>query len=235
MAAILPWRARVDAAAEHQRPEDVVGQARDEQQDRVGDQRVYPVKGERDASGSAIGTPMLYILAGVAGIVGAVIGWLVTAALAAWIAGAFGMSDFEGARSMFAAFVVGPIGGLVCMILAVWLVLRVGKGRATLGTSLARVGLVLAGIAAVAAAAVGIRLYTVDTYTNELPPTLEFELRLPAAVGVPDQAGLRIELHTDRNVGDAFLHDPWLRDEGDHKVIAGGVSLDRKTSSRLLG
>ena len=83
----------------------------------------------------------------------------------------------------------------------------------------------LGGIAAAAAAAVGIRLYTVD----------KFELRLPSAIAVPDQAGLRIELHTDRNVGDAFLHDPWLRDEGDHKVIAGGVSLDRKTSSRLLG
>jgi hypothetical protein len=35
-------------------------------------------------------------------------------------------------------------------------------------------------------------------------------------------------------VGDAWFADPWLRAEDDHQVITGGVSLDFKTSSRLL-
>jgi hypothetical protein len=177
---------------------------------------------------------MIYLLAILAGIVGAAVGWFVTAAVTAWIAGMYGMSDFEGARGMFAAFAVGPIGGLVCMILSSWLVLRIGKGRTSLGAAIGRITLVLAGIAAVVGAAIGVRLLTIDTYTNELPPTLEFELRVPKAIAPADRSALQIELHTDRNVDDSYLSDPWRRDDGDHTLIAGGVPLSFKTSARLL-
>src|SRR5262249_35574769 len=109
---------------------------------------------------------MRYLGAIVAGFVGAAAGWLVTAALAAWIAGLYGMSDFEGERGMFAALFVGPIGGLVCMILAIWAVLRIGKGRAPLGATLGRVVLVVASIAAIVGAGIGLRLLTLHTYSN---------------------------------------------------------------------
>jgi hypothetical protein len=105
--------------------------------------------------------------------------WFVTGALAAWIAGLSGMSDFEGERGMFAALFVGPIGDLVCMILAIWCALRIGKGKAPLGATLGRLGLVVAGIAAIDGAGIGLRLLAVDTYFNEASPTLEFELRVP--------------------------------------------------------
>src|SRR5262249_16297333 len=85
----------------------------------------------------------------VAGRVGAAAGWFVTGALAAWIAGLYGMSDSEGKRGMFAALFVGPIGGLFCLILAVWGARRIGKGRGRLGARLGRTGLLVAGIAAI--------------------------------------------------------------------------------------
>src|SRR5262249_61875694 len=88
---------------------------------------------------------MRYLGAVVAGMVGAAAGWFVTAALAAWIASLAGMSDFEGERAMFAGLFVGPIGGLVCMILAVWGTLRIGKGRASLGAARGRRGVGVGG------------------------------------------------------------------------------------------
>src|SRR5262249_33169074 len=100
---------------------------------------------------------MRYLGAVVAGMAGAAAGWFVTAALAAWIAGLSGMSDFEGERAMFAGLFVGPIGGLVCMILAIWGALRIGKGRVPLGATLGRVGLVVAGPAPPAGAGAGLR------------------------------------------------------------------------------
>src|SRR6516162_7464149 len=110
---------------------------------------------------------MRYLGAVVAGMAGATVGWFVAAAPAACIAGLYGMSDFEGERGMFAGLFIGPIGGLVCMILAIWGALRIGKDRAPLGAQLGRMGLVVAGIAAIVGAGIGLRLLTLDTYTNE--------------------------------------------------------------------
>jgi hypothetical protein len=177
---------------------------------------------------------VIWLVAIVCGLVAAVAGWFATGALAVWITGLYGMSDFEGQRGMFAFLAVGPIGGLLAMVATVWLVLRIGKGRAPLGRSLARVGGVLAGIAAVVAAAIGVRLLSIDTYTNELPPNLEFEIRIPDAIAIADRDAVRIELHTDENVGEATLFAPWPRSDGDHRVIVGSVPLARKTSGRLL-
>ncbi len=177
---------------------------------------------------------MLYLWALVAGMAGALGGWFAIGMLAAWIAGLLGMSDFEGQRSMFAFLFVGPLGGFLVMVLAIWAVLRVGKGRARLAPTLGRIGLVMAGVAAVMAAGIGLRLWSVDTYSDEAPPTLEFEIRVPAGMPLPDRSAVRVEVHTDKNGGDGYFADPWLRTERDHRVIAGGVPLAQKTSSRML-
>ncbi len=176
---------------------------------------------------------MIYLAALLAGLVAAVAGWFVTGAVAGWIAGLYGMSDFEGGRGMFAFLVVGPAGGLVAMIATIWAVLRVGRGRAALGATLGRVAGVLVAIAAVVGAGIAIRLWTVPTYSNELPPTLEFELRFPSAM-LPADTDVRVELHTDHNVGPALVTTPWPPPDGGHQVIAGVVSLDFKTTARLL-
>jgi hypothetical protein len=175
---------------------------------------------------------MRWVLAIVAGIAAAVAGWLVAAALGGWLAGLAGMSDFEGARGMFAVFVVGPLGGLVAMVLAIWAVLRRGRGGTPLGPTLARVGGVLVAIAGLVAAGLAIGVGMSDTYTNELPPTLEFEVRAPATM-VPDRReDVRVALNTDENGADALLTD--LRTEGGDRVIAGSVEMAFKTRSRLL-
>lgn len=174
---------------------------------------------------------MVYLLAVVAGIVAAVLGWLISGALAAWIAGLFGMSDFEGGRGMFAFLAVGPLGGLLAMTAAVWAVLRAGKGRAPLGRTLGRLGLALCGIAALVGGGIALRLATLDTYSDRLPPRLEFELRMPAA---PAASDLRVELHTDKNSADALLNREWLGDGGGNQTLGGSVELYFKTSSRLL-
>src|SRR5262250_2805123 len=177
---------------------------------------------------------MIYVLAVLAGIVGAVVGWFVTAGATAWIAGLFGMSDFEGARGMFAAFVVGPIGALICMIASIWIVLRFGTRQLSFGHMLARLAGVLAAIALLVAAAIWIRLHTLDTYTDSLPPTLEFEVGVPATMVVPEPPALRVELHTDKNVGEGLVAEHWLPTEDRRRVLTGSVPLAFKTSSRLL-
>jgi len=83
---------------------------------------------------------MIYVLAA---IVAAVVGWFVTGAVALWIAGLCGMSDFEGGRGMFAFLAVGPVGGLIAMIVSAWLVLRFGRAAVPLGRTFVHLALVL--------------------------------------------------------------------------------------------
>jgi hypothetical protein len=187
--------------------------------------KVFTLLGKRRAS---------YVLALIGGIIGAVVGWSVTTAVTVWVAGLCGMSDFEGGQGMFAAFTVGPLGGLIAMVGSAWLVLRRGKGSAPLGWMLLRLAIVLTAIAGLVGAGIALRLYTLDTYTNTLPPTLEFEIRVPAAMPVPDPAALRVEVHTDKNVGEGRLADRWSPGESDFRLITGRVPLAFKTSSRLL-
>ena len=175
---------------------------------------------------------MIYLGAVLAGIVGAVVGWFVTGVIAGWIAGLCGMSDFEGGRGMFAFLGVGPIGGLISMIASVWIVLRGGVGPLPSGGVLLRLIGVLAAIAALVGAGIWLRLATLDTYTNTLPPQLEFELRVPAALAAP-RGEVEIELDTDKNVSPALIGDDWRADGAD-RVMTGIVSLDFKTTQRLL-
>ena len=176
---------------------------------------------------------MIYLLAVIAGLIAAVIGWFISGVIAVWIAGLYGMSDFEGGRGMFAFLFVGPLGGLVSMVVAAWLVVRLGKGPAPLLAHVGRTGVVLGAIVAVVAAGIALRLYSIDTYSSEAPPMLEFEVRVPATLAVPPRAEVSVELHTDKNVGTGQLYDDWSQRDG-HHVINGGVQLAFKTRSRIL-
>lgn len=177
---------------------------------------------------------MIWLLAILFGLLAAVAGWFVTAMVAAWLAGLAGMSDFEGGRAMFAFLGVGPLGGLVAMLVTIWLVVRMGRGRAPLGPTLARVAMVVAGIVVVVGAGIAIRLWSIDTYTNELPPQLVFELRVPATLAVPAPEDVDVELHTDRNTADALITGAWEQAADDHQIISGLVELAFKTRGRLL-
>ena len=64
---------------------------------------------------------MRIVLAFLIGIVGLIVGWLI-AAIGTYIFGSFlGLSDFEGERAMVAFFAAGPVGGLIGIVVAIWL------------------------------------------------------------------------------------------------------------------
>ncbi len=55
---------------------------------------------------------MTIFLALIGAIAGFVAGFIMAAAIALSVAGAMGVSDFEGGRAMMAMFVFGPVGGI---------------------------------------------------------------------------------------------------------------------------
>lgn len=179
------------------------------------------------------GHPMTYVLAIVAGLAGAAIGWLAASMGALAIGGMLGMSDFEGGRAMFAFFGIGPIGGLIGLIGGVVLALRY-HGKVSGFGSLARRGLmVLAAIAALAVAGILFRLHTLPNLERPLPRVV-FEIRLPPDAKIPDKKTVRITLDTDKNQTDALLVADWLTQQNGRAVLHGFVDLYFRTTNRLL-
>jgi len=50
------------------------------------------------------------------GLAGTIVGWVAAAAATLLLGGLFGLTEFEGQRSMTAFFGIGPIGGLAGLI-----------------------------------------------------------------------------------------------------------------------
>lgn len=63
---------------------------------------------------------MRIIVAVLAGVVGLVLGWAIAAFGFLIVGGFLGVSDFEGQRAMLAFFAIGPIGGVIGLILGIW-------------------------------------------------------------------------------------------------------------------
>lgn len=58
------------------------------------------------------------------GLAGAAIGWIAAAAATIAFGEAFGLSTFEGERDMTAVFFIGPMGGIVGLVLGLFLARR---------------------------------------------------------------------------------------------------------------
>jgi hypothetical protein len=67
---------------------------------------------------------MRVILVLLGGLAGAIIVWVAVAATTIAFGEHFGLSNFEGQRDMTAAFGFGPIGGIVGLVLGLWLTAR---------------------------------------------------------------------------------------------------------------
>ena len=181
---------------------------------------------------------MTIFLAILAGIAGAVLGWIVAAFGAFLIMQAMGVSQMEGAAAMAAFFTLGPIGGLVGLILGVWLTVRLRGGKAAAGRTLAYSALAI--VAAVVLVPGAFWLYI--NATNELvtsgnvrPAELEFEIRLPASSSLPQQPdAVQIELHTSKNVMPATMKKDSPVKDGDRMVLRGSVTLYFRVSDRFL-
>ena len=62
-----------------------------------------------------------FLVTAVGGIAGLIIGWVATAAAVILFGGHFGLTNFEGQRDIMAAFGYGPAGGLVGLVIGVWI------------------------------------------------------------------------------------------------------------------
>jgi hypothetical protein len=174
-------------------------------------------------------------LASFGSLLGAVVGFAAAAALAAGLGGAFGMSDFEGGRSMFALFSMGPLGGIAGFFAGTWLILRL-RGRFSVIEVLgyALVSLIPIGLFAGAIAGL-IYFNNAGLYSDGSKYALEFEIMLPPGAKVPSRVkDVGIMLDTDKNVINGDLDPSTVRRDSDRPVLVGEVELYYRTSRRYL-
>ena len=179
---------------------------------------------------------MSILRAVIGGILGLALGYAGAAFLSAIVMGWYGVSDFEGGRGMGAAFVFGPMGGLLGLIGGIWLGLRLG-GKQPVGKALKGAGIALAAIVAIAGAGLAIQYYSIPHRLeyDQAGASLEFELRAPAGFApAGDPRVIEVTLDTDLNQQPATWHDPALRQEDGRQVLSGEVELYYRTSQRLL-
>ena len=177
---------------------------------------------------------MTYLLALLAAIVGCAVGAGLGMAVAGLLAPVLGISSFEGASGYFAVLIGGPIGGLLGLVLGAVLVLR-KRGHRGFGAVSGRLGVVVGGVALVAAAALGILYLSQDTLNPNGPaPQLAFEIRLPAGASPPTANERPIELQTSKNRMPALMQREATRVDGGRPVIVGLVEMYYRTSQRML-
>ncbi|MBL8566398.1 MAG: hypothetical protein JNM89_11840 [Hyphomicrobiaceae bacterium] len=179
---------------------------------------------------------MNYVLAIIAGLIGAVLGWVAAAALAIGVGSMLGASNFEGALGMQAVFGIGPIGGVIGLVVGIWLALRKG-GQTHTGAIAWRFPIVIAAIACIVA---GAFWYFYETRpllasSGNAAPRLDFEIRLPPGVdfAAPAEA-IRVELSTEQNRMPGTIRDKSARKDGDRTVATGSVELAYRSGWRLL-
>jgi MFS family permease len=177
---------------------------------------------------------MTYILAFIAGVAGAAAGYVLAAALGAVLAPMLGIPSFEGAAAYFAGFLVGPIGGLLGLVLGLWLVFRYKGGYRGFSAIAGRSAIVIAGIALLVVVGIQIRLATVENFPGGRNPQMDFEIRLPASAAIPNRQALDFEMQAGSQRSGGLLRDEWLRHDGERPVLVGFVQLFTRTSQRML-
>jgi hypothetical protein len=180
----------------------------------------------------------------IGGLLGLIIGAVGTAFVSDILMGLAGVSDFEGGRGMAAAFVWGPLGGIVGLGLGIWLGLRMGRKRAVApgGKPAPRHGLrnaaiAIIGIIALGGAILGVMYASTPQHLeyDQAGADLVFELRAPASLAATlDAKTIEISLDTDLNQMPGAWSDAPPRIDGEWTSLAGEVELYYRTASRLL-
>lgn len=178
---------------------------------------------------------MTYVLALLAAVVGAALGFGIGAIAGTLLAPALGISSFEGAAGYFVMFVCGPVGGLIGLIgAATWVLHR--RGHRTFGAIAGRLGLIGLVIVGLTAGGLGLLYMSGDILNpNGAPPQLLFEIKLPPNDEPPSAAGtLEINLDTPKNRMPGSWSADKVRHENGRAVISGRVELYYRTSARML-
>lgn len=176
---------------------------------------------------------MLNVRTIVAGVIGALLGFVFTMMLLGLLN--FGNPMDPIMSGLIALAVLAPAGAIGGLVLGVKLAMRMqGQDKAAfIRNALAALG---ATVAASAVIGGGVIYYYVATATPWLNPNaanvvLQFEVRLPAGVALPASArDVRIELQTDVNTMPGELRE--LRQDGGRTVIVGKVDLAYRTAYR---
>lgn len=176
---------------------------------------------------------MTYLWVILAGLAGAAAGGLISALLVLGSGSLFGMTDYEGARGVLAAFGAAPVGAIIGLVVGIVLALRFQGKYSGFGTLAERYLMVICAIVGLAAIGTLARLYTLTDLQHPLPRVV-FEIRLPPDAKVPDKQAVRITLETDVNQTDAQLEPEWLTQDSGRRVLHGFVDLSKRTTSRLL-
>jgi hypothetical protein len=148
------------------------------------------------------------------------------------------MSNMEGGRGMFVAFVCGPLGfliGLMVGILAAVLVRRQGAAGFFIAQSWSL--LIVGGAAGL--------LGGIPYLLSDKPPriggkklALEFELRVPPQFKIPDSPSgdsIRVILYSgNRATGDAFIDWSAIKQTPEGSIIPGRVDLLTHKPARSL-
>ena len=117
---------------------------------------------------------LTYVFALLAGLAGAVVGFFLAGGLGASMAGALGMSNFEGAIGYFAFLVCGPFGAVAGLFTGMWLVFR--RQHSGFFPIAGRMGLIVLSVGALVTGGFAFRLLTLDHFEG-LNPQVDFEIR----------------------------------------------------------
>lgn len=169
---------------------------------------------------------MTILRAAIGGIVGLLVGYFAAAVLSSIVLGLFGASDFEGGRGMAAVFGFGPLGGLLGLVGGIWLGLRRG-GAQPIGKTLARAGIALLAIVALAAGGLALYYFAIPHRLeyDQAGASLEFELRAPMGFALPDDPyKIEVTLDTDLNQQPAIWLDPALQQDGDWQARSSSIT-----------
>jgi hypothetical protein len=174
---------------------------------------------------------MTYLLSLLAGVAGAVIGYLCAAAIGSALATAFQMSSFEGASGHFVAFVAGPVGAIGGLVLGMYLVLRFYGGFRGFSAVAGRMVLIVFAIGALVAGGIMLRLATLDGFPNSAKPHLVFEMRFASGISPDRIAAASVELQSEGAT--TWFNEPAPVADG-RLARRGGAEILRRVSSRLL-
>ncbi|MDT3687549.1 MAG: hypothetical protein RO009_21185 [Pseudorhodoplanes sp.] len=177
---------------------------------------------------------MNFILALLAGVIGAVAGFFLGVGIGSLLVPVFNISSFEGGAGYFVVF-IGLLVGLLGLIVGIVLVLRYKGGHRKLGALAGRGALVLGAIAAIVVIGIQIRLATMENFSGgNINPQMHFEIRLPAGMAEPQRRQIDFEMQAGSQRSGGQLKDDWLRRDGDRPVLSGFVPLYTRTSQRIL-
>jgi hypothetical protein len=175
---------------------------------------------------------MNFLIAIVAGVVGAVVSAVLTFFVTVGICQALQVSDRDGGIGYFGMF-LGLIAGIAGMVLSIILTLRLR--HETFAGILAQTPMALAGI--VALVAVGMVAYYNSQdhpVVDGAPPLLDFELQAPPGTNLPDPKSVQVRLQAGKSGADGWWEEKQTEQVNGRPVLSGHMQLYLRTSDRLL-